>query len=137
MDRVDMAVSGTPEPASGSPQDGRADLERGALGFALGLSAAATAVLAAWRTFRRRERRKSALVARPAGLERRGRDRTAELHAANRAVAESETRLRAIFDSTFQLTGLATIDGVAVAANRPALQAAQVTEHDVIGKGPA
>jgi PAS domain S-box-containing protein len=74
-----------------------------------------------------RERQKSELEARVQA-------RTAELHAANEALAEREAQLRAIFDSTFQLTGLADLDGRIVAVNRAALEAGGVREADVIGK---
>jgi PAS domain S-box-containing protein len=81
-----------------------------------------------------RDRQQASLAQLALGLEARVQARTAELDAANTALAESETRLRAIFDSTFQLTGLATIDGRAVAVNRAALEAARVTEDQVLGK---
>ena len=102
--------------------------------LAVGAAGAGMVILAGLGLRRSPDRRKTELAARAAGLERRVRDRTAELDEAHRALAESEARLRAIFDSTFQLTGLATIDGTAVAVNRAALQAAQVREQDVIGK---
>jgi len=51
-------------------------------------------------------------------------ERTAEL-------AESERRFRAIFDTTFQLTGLGTLDGTILLVNKAALDAAGVT-HEVV-----
>ncbi len=81
-----------------------------------------------------RERQKAALAALASELERRVLERTAELDAANHALAESEARLRAIFDSAFQLTGLATLDGRLVAVNRAAMEAAGVREEEVIGR---
>jgi PAS domain S-box-containing protein len=60
-------------------------------------------------------------------LERRVAERTAEL-------SESERRFRAIFDTTFQLTGLGTLDGTLLVVNRAALDAAQVSLEQVTGQ---
>jgi PAS domain S-box-containing protein len=59
-------------------------------------------------------------------LEQRVEARTAEL-------AESERRFRAIFDTTFQLTGLGTLDGTIIVVNRAALEAARATHEQVAG----
>ncbi|ACA16314.1 multi-sensor hybrid histidine kinase [Methylobacterium sp. 4-46] len=59
-------------------------------------------------------------------LERRVQERTA-------ALAESERRFRAIFDTTFQLTGLAALDGTILVVNRAALEAAGVALAEVVG----
>jgi PAS domain S-box-containing protein len=59
-------------------------------------------------------------------LEQRVEARTAQL-------AESERRFRAIFDTTFQLTGLGTLDGTIIVVNRAALEAARATHEQVAG----
>ncbi len=81
-------------------------------------------------------------------LERRVEKRTAELVKVNaelrkeveerrrteEALKEGERKFRAIFDQTFQLMGLLTVDGRLLEANRTALQFSGVKESDVIGK---
>jgi PAS domain S-box-containing protein len=139
-----MAVSGTSDPYSEKkPRDGLwapgagawPTIARSALPVAMGAAGVGMAIFAIAQRLRRPpDRRRTELAVRAAGLERRVRDRTAELDEAHRALAESEARLRAIFDSTFQMTGLATIDGIAVAVNRAALAAVRADETDVIGK---
>jgi PAS domain S-box-containing protein len=47
---------------------------------------------------------------------------------------ENETRVRAIFDQTYEFIGLMTPDGVLIEANRTALSFAGVKSSDVIGK---
>jgi PAS domain S-box-containing protein len=47
---------------------------------------------------------------------------------------ESEQKFRAIFNSTFQFTGLLTTTGIVVEANQAALAAISVDRADVIGK---
>ena len=59
-------------------------------------------------------------------LERRVAERTEEL-------AASERRFRAIFNTTFQLTGLATVDGDIVVVNQAALDAVSARQEDVVG----
>ena len=53
---------------------------------------------------------------------------------AEEALRESENRFRAIFNSTFQFTGMMTPDGVLMEANQAALDFAGITKEDVIGK---
>ncbi len=53
---------------------------------------------------------------------------------AEEALKESERKLRAIFDQTFQFTGLMTIDGTLIEANRTALNFAGIEAKDVLGK---
>lgn len=53
---------------------------------------------------------------------------------AERRASESESRFRAIFDHTFQFTGLLKTDGTLIEANRTALQFTGVSEKDVLGK---
>ncbi len=81
-------------------------------------------------------------------LEMRVRQRTAELATANEELRkevqqrkwtearlrESERKLRAVFDQTFQFIGVLTPDGVLVEANRTALAFAGVADSDVLGK---
>lgn len=59
-------------------------------------------------------------------LERRVAERAAEL-------AASERRFRAIFNTTFQLTGLATLEGEIVIVNQAALDAVDAKLEDVVG----
>ena len=59
-------------------------------------------------------------------LERRVAERTAEL-------AASERRFRAIFDTTFQLTGMGTLDGRIEVVNQAALDAVRAEQHEVVG----
>jgi two-component system cell cycle sensor histidine kinase/response regulator CckA len=49
------------------------------------------------------------------------------------AQRESEKRFRAIFDQTFQFTGLMTTDGILIEANRAALEFYGLSESDVLG----
>jgi PAS domain S-box-containing protein len=53
---------------------------------------------------------------------------------AEAALRESEERFRAIFNATFQFTGLMTPEGVMVEVNQAALDFAGVTAAEVIGK---
>ena len=53
---------------------------------------------------------------------------------AEAALKSSKTRLRAIFDQTFQFIGLMKTDGTVIEANRSALQFAGIREEDVLGK---
>ena len=68
------------------------------------------------------------------GLEARVEERTRALAAARDALAASEQRFRAIFDSTFQFIGLLTPDGILLEANRTALAFAGVTREEVVGR---
>ncbi len=51
-----------------------------------------------------------------------------------RALQDSERRFKAIFDSSFQLTGLLKPDGTILEANRAALEIGSVTREEVIGQ---
>jgi len=51
-----------------------------------------------------------------------------------RALRQSERKLRAIFDQAFQFVGLMTVEGVLVDANRTALEFSGYEAHDVLGK---
>jgi two-component system, cell cycle sensor histidine kinase and response regulator CckA len=51
-----------------------------------------------------------------------------------RQLREGEQKFRAIFDQTFQFTGLLTIEGILVDANRSALEFAGIPEAQVIGR---
>ena len=67
------------------------------------------------------------------------RSRYVVIDISDRALAEnnlkqSEHKFRAIFDSTFQLMGLLTTEGIIVEANRTALDAVGIELKDVIGK---
>jgi PAS domain S-box-containing protein len=53
---------------------------------------------------------------------------------AQRDLRESEQKFRAIFDQTFQFTGLLDLEGKVMAANKTALAASGVQESDVLGK---
>jgi len=53
---------------------------------------------------------------------------------AAQALADSERRFRAIFNSTFQFIGLLSPDGTLLEANQAALDFAGVDEKDVVGK---
>jgi PAS domain S-box-containing protein len=57
-----------------------------------------------------------------------------ELDERTRALEESEARYRAIFHSTLTFTGVTTVDGVVVDANRTALEALQENIDEVRGK---
>jgi len=50
------------------------------------------------------------------------------------ALADSERRFKAIFNSTFQLIGLLDVDGKVLEVNRTALDFADLEEADVIGR---
>ena len=56
------------------------------------------------------------------------------LHQAEAALRQSEQRLRAIFDSTFELIGLLDPEGVLLEINRTALLAVAATSDAVIGR---
>jgi PAS domain S-box-containing protein len=100
---------------------------------------------------RLREARKSAealLIEANLSLEKRVEDRTAELIGLNaelrkeaeersrteEALKKGERKFRAIFDQTFQLMGLLTVDGILIEANRNALQFAGIEESEVTDK---
>lgn len=53
---------------------------------------------------------------------------------AEEALRESQQRIRAVFDQTFQFIGLMTSDGILIEANRAALEFAEVEESEVLGK---
>ena len=53
---------------------------------------------------------------------------------AERALAESEARMRAIFDQEFQLVGLLARDGTVLEINTSALQSIGVTREQVVGR---
>ncbi|MGC9986442.1 MAG: PAS domain S-box protein, partial [Polyangia bacterium] len=53
---------------------------------------------------------------------------------ADEALRKSEERFRAIFDSTFQFTGLMTPDGILLEANRAALDFAGIATEDFVNK---
>jgi len=61
------------------------------------------------------------------------RDITQRLHA-ERAMAESEARMRAIFDQEYQLVGLLSADGTLLEINHSALRSVGAERVDVIGK---
>jgi len=50
------------------------------------------------------------------------------------ALKETESKLRAVFDQTFQFIGLTTPDGVIIEANRSALEFAGIRVEDVLGR---
>jgi two-component system, cell cycle sensor histidine kinase and response regulator CckA len=50
------------------------------------------------------------------------------------ALRKSEERFRAIFNSTFQFTGLLTLDGILIEANKAALDFAGITAEEIIDK---
>ena len=53
---------------------------------------------------------------------------------AERAIRESERKVRAVFDQTFQFIGVMTVDGILTDVNRSAMKFSGITEADVIGK---
>jgi len=53
---------------------------------------------------------------------------------AEKDLIESQARIRALFDQTFQFIGLMTVDGILIEANRTALEFAGIDESDVLGK---
>lgn len=57
-----------------------------------------------------------------------------DIHEAEDALRESDRRFRAIFDQTFQFTGLMQPDGTLIEANKTALDFGGVTPAEVIGK---
>jgi PAS domain S-box-containing protein len=69
-----------------------------------------------------------------ADLDRRVRERTAQLQAQGERLRESERKARATFDLTFGFIGQLTPDGLVVEANRSALEFAGVQLSDVVGK---
>ena len=54
--------------------------------------------------------------------------------AAEQALADSERRFRAIFDSSYQFMGLLKIDGTVLEVNQTAMDAVGVKREDVIGR---
>jgi PAS domain S-box-containing protein len=54
--------------------------------------------------------------------------------ATEEALRESEARFRAIFNSTFQFTGLLTPDGTVIEANQTALDFAGITMQDIVNR---
>jgi PAS domain S-box-containing protein len=56
------------------------------------------------------------------------------LHQSEAALQQSEQRLRAIFDGTFELIGLLNAEGVLLEINRTALLAVGATANEVIGR---
>lgn len=69
----------------------------------------------------------------PAGIEGILRDISARKKA-EKALLESECKCRAIFDQTFQFTGLITPEGTVLEANRSSLEFLGLKESDVAGK---
>jgi two-component system sensor histidine kinase/response regulator len=57
-----------------------------------------------------------------------------ERHRAERALAESERRIRAVFDQEFQFVGLLEPDGTVLDANETVLEAAGVRREEVVGR---
>jgi len=53
---------------------------------------------------------------------------------AEEALRESEQKFKAIFNQTFQLSGLLTVDGMVLALNRTALDFYGIDESDMLGK---
>lgn len=68
------------------------------------------------------------------GLEARVAERTSALAAARDALAQSEARFRAIFDSTFQFIGLLAPDGTLLEVNETALAFGGIRREDVVGR---
>lgn len=69
-----------------------------------------------------------------ADLEERVRARTQELANANQELHESSRRFRAIFNSTFQFTGLLSTDGMLIEVNQSALEFIGVPGSQVLGR---
>ena len=67
-------------------------------------------------------------------LERKVEGRTAQLARASEALAESDRRFRAIFDSSFQFIGLLSPEGILLEANQTALDFAGVGREDAVGR---
>ncbi len=59
---------------------------------------------------------------------------TSELRAKTEQLVLTERKLRAMFDQTFQLTGLLTVDGMVLDVNKTALDFANLSLNDVVGK---
>ncbi len=57
-----------------------------------------------------------------------------ERRLADEALKESERKIRAIFDQSFQFIGIMMLDGTLIEANRTAMQFAGVSESDCLGK---
>ncbi|MDD5432072.1 MAG: PAS domain S-box protein [Candidatus Omnitrophica bacterium] len=57
-----------------------------------------------------------------------------ELKQAEEALRLSESKVRAIFDQSFQFIGLMTLDGVLIEANNTAMQFAGIKKSDCLGK---
>ena len=68
------------------------------------------------------------------GLERRVRERTAELAAAGEALREGERRFRGIFASMFQFIGLLDTEGTLLEANQAALGFGGLGLDEVVGR---
>jgi len=58
----------------------------------------------------------------------------AELTALNEALRASDRKFRAIFNQTFQLTGMLSVDGIVLEVNQTALDFGGLQRDDVIGK---
>lgn len=67
-----------------------------------------------------------------AALEEKVQQRTAELQQVNQELKTSERKFRAIFDNTFQYTGLLTPDGILLEANQTALDFAGIEREAVV-----
>ncbi len=119
---------------------------RRAVRWSVGVIGAAALVLLllagfAIRLVRREGEARAALASANAGLrdaatelERRVEARTRDLAAARDALVERETRLRALFDSTFQFIGLLTPDGTLLEANETALAFGGLTREQAVGR---
>lgn len=58
----------------------------------------------------------------------------AELRSLNEALLQSDRKFRAIFNHTFQLTGILSLDGILLEANQTALSFGGLQRNDVVGK---
>lgn len=81
-----------------------------------------------------RKQAELALARLNAELEDRVRVRTEELANANKELRESSRRFRAIFNSTFQFTGLLSTEGRLLEVNQSALEFAGVPASEVLGR---
>ncbi len=81
-----------------------------------------------------RKQAEMALAQLNAELEDRVRARTEELANANQELRESSRRFRAIFNSTYQFTGLLSTEGRLLEANQSALEFAGTPVSDVLGR---